>query len=1025
MIDEVHVVSEPRRGAVLEAVVSRMQILSGGGAIKARIVALSATVPNINDFAEWLRDDKGPAEVKLFGEEFRPVQLQRVVLGYPSNNQNPFIFDQYLNSALMDVIRNHSNHKPCLVFCNTRKSVEKAAEQVSKKDTNSFFVHNEGQRRQLVGVRVANRRLQELLPHGIAFHHAGLDYADRRAIEEAFTKGIILVLFTTSTLAVGVNLPAHCVVIKSTMQYRGSVYSEYSELDILQMVGRAGRPTFDDSGVAVIMTEASLVQKYEQLVRGQEVIKSSLNEYLIEHLNAECSLKTITSTATAKQWLKKSFLYVCMRVDPQQYRVQGNRETVEELLDNLCIADLHKLIKEGMLREEGPSLLCLEPGHIMAKYYIKFETMVTFMQVDARAGLKQLLEAVCQAQEFLEARKINQGDKAILNAINKSVKFPLKAKVKDVSDKMYLLVQMVLGGVTMPPDAKNAGSLVQEQSGIIREVSRMMRSLIEVCQYKKSYSATLHALQLQQYICGKTWPDGSLMLRQLDQVGPEFAKKFGVAGIDGFEALKQLGDDEVGAIVGRNRGWGMDVLRRVQGLPALSMKITPIHVVNEREMELFVQFDILNKDKLSDPLGSSVWFLCGTSDNRLMDLRRLTIRTMIDTNRSFNIKVSLTAPQQQVQCHAILEEFVGLDIAQHITSQADARLFLNIHTMEPRGPLPDMFRRQRESPHECLLDDWDDWSELDNPDFIAELDKVGPSASTQKPVQKPAEKPKPAQKSSIQRVQEAHYSNGNVRCNHKCGNKQKCRHLCCREGVDPKIAAKNNAKKRKKALAVPSLTESSGKVSLPTKSVSNKKVIIEFSSDDNFGAYGVTPSEPQLFDGPDILLDTPEVAKSKPSRLLAEFRWSTSSEELPDPDASIKTPTKPSKSVVQLQPKKRSIDSVVETTLVDKPTNRQMTSREQLNALHESISKPTKPIGPVPSFKPEPKRHWDEYEYELPRNEPFQIQPVLQSFSPTKFQNNTDSLHKLIPGFKPTEPMRRKAPRVPFKTAISSLPLDF
>lgn len=71
-------------------------------------------------------------------------------------------------------------------------------------------------------------------------------------------------LCSTSTLAVGINLPAHLVIIKSTQCYRGTIegYAEYTSLEILQMVGRAGRPRFDDCGMAVIMTEKSNVAYY-------------------------------------------------------------------------------------------------------------------------------------------------------------------------------------------------------------------------------------------------------------------------------------------------------------------------------------------------------------------------------------------------------------------------------------------------------------------------------------------------------------------------------------------------------------------------------------------------------------------------------------------------------------------------------------------------------------------------------------------------------------------------------------------
>ena len=79
---------------------------------------------------------------------------------------------------------------------------------------------------------------------------------------------------TTSTLAVGVNLPAHLVIIKSTSQYINGETKDLSELDLMQMLGRAGRPQFDDSGVAVILTSMEKKDRYEAMALGREIIES-------------------------------------------------------------------------------------------------------------------------------------------------------------------------------------------------------------------------------------------------------------------------------------------------------------------------------------------------------------------------------------------------------------------------------------------------------------------------------------------------------------------------------------------------------------------------------------------------------------------------------------------------------------------------------------------------------------------------------------------------------------------------------
>lgn len=74
------------------------------------------------------------------------------------------------------------------------------------------------------------------------------------------------------------------MIIKNTVGWQGEGCKEYSDLDIMQMLGRAGRPQFDTTGVAVIMTRREKVDRYEKMVSGQEVLESRLHENLIDHL---------------------------------------------------------------------------------------------------------------------------------------------------------------------------------------------------------------------------------------------------------------------------------------------------------------------------------------------------------------------------------------------------------------------------------------------------------------------------------------------------------------------------------------------------------------------------------------------------------------------------------------------------------------------------------------------------------------------------------------------------------------------
>ncbi|KAK3731251.1 hypothetical protein RRG08_025794 [Elysia crispata] len=280
LIDEIHILNDPQRGATVEAVVSRMKTLETAQELKnsahIRFVAVSATIPNYKDIAEWLGTPSKPASAFNLGEEFRPVKLDRIVLGYPfKEGTSDFRFDMNLSYRLKSIIETHSHGKPSLVFCSSRKSVVQSAEALAKDlRTNNLLNHFNAETLHVAAKSVHEHKLSELLHRGIGIHHAGLDIQDRHTVEDLFKASQLPVLISTSTLAMGVNLPAHLVIIKSTHFYNMGMVQEYSNMQVLQMIGRAGRPQFDTSATAVIMTKVQLKAKYSTLVNGTQLIES-------------------------------------------------------------------------------------------------------------------------------------------------------------------------------------------------------------------------------------------------------------------------------------------------------------------------------------------------------------------------------------------------------------------------------------------------------------------------------------------------------------------------------------------------------------------------------------------------------------------------------------------------------------------------------------------------------------------------------------------------------------------------------
>lgn len=135
---------------------------------------------------------------------------------------------------------------------------------------------------------------------------------DRGLVEDLFGDRHIQVLVCTATLAWGVNLPAHTVIIKGTQIYNPEKgrWVELSPQDVLQMLGRAGRPQFDTFGEGIIITNHSELQYYLSLMNQQLPIESQFVSKLADNLNAEIVLGTVRNRDEAVQWL--GYTYLCV-----------------------------------------------------------------------------------------------------------------------------------------------------------------------------------------------------------------------------------------------------------------------------------------------------------------------------------------------------------------------------------------------------------------------------------------------------------------------------------------------------------------------------------------------------------------------------------------------------------------------------------------------------------------------------------------------------------------------------------------
>lgn len=402
LIDEVHYVKDPR-GATLEAIVSRMKKRES----KVRLIALSATIPNCEDVADWIGQSStnplNSAHLEFFGQGFRPVPLEKKVVTFHKNLED-HAFDNYLNGELWKCLEQHTPGKPTLVFCLSRKSCRAAATALA-----DAWEKRKPQLRLWSGpkhrIPVIDGELQALARCGVAFHHAGLTSEDKQAVEDAFREGHLNVICCTTTLAVGVNTPCHTVVLKGTVGYQDGQLSEYSEIEIMQMLGRAGRPQFEKNALALILTKAQNKARYESLGSGHEVLESTLHRNLVEHLNSEVGLETVCDIEEAKTWLKGTFFYRRLLKCPAYYSIPGGQacgtqaldaKALDQKVEQICHTDMANLEENGMISssiaDDGRYIYkATDVGQAMSKYMIRFNTMRILIKIPHGAEAKTIV----------------------------------------------------------------------------------------------------------------------------------------------------------------------------------------------------------------------------------------------------------------------------------------------------------------------------------------------------------------------------------------------------------------------------------------------------------------------------------------------------------------------------------------------------------------------------------------------------------------------------------------------------------
>nr|WP_302439067.1 DEAD/DEAH box helicase [Methanobrevibacter smithii] len=372
IIDEFHMIGEYSRGPTLESAITRAKIINPS----LRIIALSATLKNIDEIEQWL-------DGKTVEHDYRPVPLNKEVLDaemFNTKNKNDVIV-KIVEKAIED-------NSQALSFVSTRRFTESLATYVAKKIDKKTTKEQKHKFKQVADklLEVPKKKgslptttclkLAEAAEKGVVFHHAGLFNEQKEIIEDEFRKGNILMITATPSLMYGVNLPSKYVVIRDHTRWTSNGPASIPVFDYEQMSGRAGRPQYDDVGysylVAKTMDEAfDLEARY---VNGEiELTNSKLidnKDAIYKQIIAQIASSLSKNLDDLNDFFGKTLYGFQMKNNPSMSMF------AQDSLNWELESALEFLLQNGIIRATPEGLKTTDFGNLIAKSNYAVETAV-------------------------------------------------------------------------------------------------------------------------------------------------------------------------------------------------------------------------------------------------------------------------------------------------------------------------------------------------------------------------------------------------------------------------------------------------------------------------------------------------------------------------------------------------------------------------------------------------------------------------------------------------------------------------
>ena len=716
IIDEVHMLHD-ERGAVIESLVARTERQVESTQSLIRIVGLSATLPNYVDVADFLKVNR-MAGLFYFDASFRPVPLEQHFIGVkgkPGTKSSRDNIDQVAFEKLKGMLE--CGHQ-VMVFVHSRKDTINTArtflQMAQDQQCQDLFDCQaaEGFATAIKDLKNSKgRELREIVPMGFGIHHAGMPRSDRNRVERLFAQGHINVLCCTATLAWGVNLPAAAVIIKGTQLYSSQEgrFVDLGILDVLQIFGRAGRPQFQAAGVGFICTTHDKLDHYLSAVTQQQPIESKLSRKLVDNLNAEIALGTVTSIPEAVQWLGYSYLFVRMQRNPLTYgidwaEIRDDPHLVQRrrklAIDAARVLQQSQMIIFNEMTEE---LRAKDVGRIASQYYVLQTSIEIFNNMmRAKATEKDVLKMISMSGEFDNVQSRDNESKELSRLRDEATRFDVMGANDTSSVKTNILLQSYISRARVDDFA-----LVSDSAYVAQNAARICRALFMIALNRRWGHQCLVILSLCQSIEKRIWPFQH-PFHQFDLPLPILRNLDDKSNVSSIESLRDMESAEIGELVHNNR-IGNTIAKLLDSFPTLTVdaEIAPLNR-DVLRMHLYLTANFRWNDR-HNGTSESYWIWVENSETSEIyhhEYFILTRRKLYnDHELTFTIPLSDPLPTQ-IYVRAISDRWLGAETVtpvsfQHLIRPDTESVYTDLLDLQPlpvaalKNPLLEDIYRQR------------------------------------------------------------------------------------------------------------------------------------------------------------------------------------------------------------------------------------------------------------------------------------------------------------------------------------------